>query len=388
MQVSVQVLGQISLCLLPVTIEKADSPPLSQTIGMETQVLAALAVSDFKQASRLLKQWKVREPNSPLLRLYVAQLQERTNQLEAAEKNYLALLKKMPGHKLVKQARAGIARVQAQQQAQKAQALADAKQANGGDAVSLLAIAPPNPEQKEEAIANLAKVFNLDAYTARMKLPVQGIRLHRVGPYGELSYFAKALDKTPTLITKVKDIQSLQTFQVCYFESVMPKPVVVCKNSEGQLGKISFDWREVSGQVSAQLPIFEQVVDIGNWGKTVHKEKVQDYAQVIDFHLPKRKIVVRLCDRLYQYTEGTKLASAFEVNSRIKWNNLLEQLSNVIDKANKVPHYNEFTRFGKGALEFIKILPIIEPNLDIDRRAPSHWDPVFHLYSGIYFFNR
>ena len=351
---------------------------------MESQVIAALEVSDFKQVNRLLKKWQAAEPQNPLLRLYAAQLQEKTGRLEAAEKNYRALLKKMPGNKVMKQARAGIARIHEQQAAQKTQALTEAKQVEGGDEVSLLILAAPKPEQQKDAIANLSQVFNLDAYTARMKVPSQGIRLYRTGSYGELRYFAKALNQVPTLVTKVKDIQSLQTFQVCYFEQLSPQPVVVCKNGDGQLGKISFSWQEVSQRVSAQLPIFEQVIDLGNWGRTVHKEKVQDYAQVADLHLPKRKMVLRLCDRLYQYTEGAALAEASEINSRIKWNNLLKQISSAV----KVAHYNDFTRFGKDALEFIKILPAIKPNLDIDRRAPSHWDQTFHLYSGIYYFSR
>ena len=351
---------------------------------METQVVAALEAGDFQQAKRLLKQWQTREPSSLLLRLYVAQLQEQTNRLDAAEKTYLALLKKSPGSRVMTQARAGIARIQAQQKAQKARALSEARQASGGEAVSLLAIAPPSPEQQKAAIANLSQVFSLDAYTARMKLPAQGIRLYRTGPYGELSYFARSLSEIPTLITKVKDIQRLQTFQICYFEAISSQPTVVCKSSEGQIGKITFDWREVTQRVSGQLPIFEQVIDLGHWGRTVHKEKVQDYVQVVDLHLPKRKIVLRLCDRLYHYTEGVALADASEVNSRIKWNNLLQQLSS----ATNSPHQKEFTRFSKDALEFISILPTIEPCLDIDRRAPSHWDQAFHLYSSIHYFSQ
>jgi len=356
---------------------------------MEAQVIAALEVGDFKQVNRLLKKWQASEPSNPLLRLYAAQLQEKTGRLEAAEKNYLALLKKMPGNKVMKQARAGIARIQQQRAAQKAQALSEAKQAAGGDEVALLILAAPKPEQQQGAIANLSQVFNLDAYTARMKVPTQGIRLHRIGAYGELRYFSQALDKIPARVTKVKDIQALKTFQICYFEQILPQPIVVCKSSNGQLGKISFQWQEVSRQVRGQLPIFEQVADLGSWGRTVHKEKVQDFVQVSDLHLPKREIVLRLCDRTYQYTEGTALAQGAEINSRIKWNNLLKQLSDSLSVPRRdIPHHNGFTRFGKDALEFIKILPVIHPNLDIDRRAPSDWDAIFHVYSSIYYFSR
>ena len=138
----------------------------------------------------------------------------------------------------------------------------------------------------------------------------------------------------------------------------------------------------MSGSVSGQLPIFEKVIDIGHWGRTVHKESVQDYAQVMDLHLPKRQCVLRLCDRLYQYTQGVTLARADEINSRIKWNNLLQQILKTID----APHQKEFTRFSKDALEFIKIMPAIKSHLDIDRRAPSDWDLAFHLYSSLHYF--
>ena len=154
------------------------------------------------------------------------------------------------------------------------------------------------------------------------------------------------------------------------------------KNAEKQLGKISFDWTEVTQRVRGQLPIFEQVIDLGNRGKIVHKQKVQDYTQVVDLHLPGREIVIRLCDRFYQYPQGISLSSGKEINSRIQWNNLLAQ----IDKVTELPQDEGFTRFGKPALEFINLLPAIHPNLEIDRRAPSDWDVAFHLYSALGYF--
>ncbi len=355
---------------------------------MEAQVAAAIEVSDYKQAARLLKQWQVKDPQNPMLRLYAAQLQEQTNRLEAAEKNYSKLLKQTPSSKIMSQARAGIRRVQAsqkkQQATQKAEALSRAKQ-EGGDEVAILAIASPPEPSRRQAIEGVAKVFSLDAYTARMKVPPSGFRIHRVSPWGEVSYFAQALKqaKVPTLSARVNDIKAIQTFQVCYFEALAPQPVVICKDAVGQLGKISFDWSEVSRRVSGQLPVFEQVVDIGNWGKTVHKEKVQDYVQVFDLHLLGREIVLRVCDRLYQYQKGISLTKGIELNSRIQWNQLLAQLNQSISS----PHHNDFTRFGKGALEFVPLLTPIHPNLDIDRRAPSYWDQAFHLYSSLCYLN-
>ena len=353
---------------------------------MEAQVVAALEVSDYKQVTRLLKQWQASDPQNLMLRLYAAQLQERTNRLKAAEKNYLKLLKQMPGSKLMKQARAGIQRVQQRQKAEKAAALEKAIQVEGGDEMAILAIATPTEANRQQAIEGFAKVFELDAYTARQKVPNGGFRIHRVGKWGEISYLNRSLEQaqTPTFSVKVKDIKALQTFQVCYFESITPQLSVVCKNVDGQLGKITFEASEVAERVSGQLPIFEQVVDLGPVGRTVHKEKVQDYAQVVDLHLLGRKIVLRLCDRLYQYKQGVSLSATPELNSRILWNQLLTQLS----QSTSGPQHNDFTRFGKSAIEFIPLLPHIPANLDIIRRAPSHWDLTFHLYSSLCYFQK
>ncbi len=357
---------------------------------MEAQVTAALKASNYRQVAALLKQWQATEPQSPLLRLYAGQLQEKTNRPEAAEKNYLKLLKQSPSSKIMSQARAGIQRIHEQQKAEKAEALSQAKAVEGGREVAILAIAALPQDKAEQArqqaIQSVASIFKLDAYTARMKIPSVGFRIHRIGSWGEISYYQKALQaaSVSTLSAKINDIKGLQTFQISHFEALSPQLIVVCKSVGGQLGKISFDSTEISQQVSGQLPIFEQVVDIGNWGKTVHKEKVQDYAQVVDLHLPARKIVLRLCDRLYQYKKGVALtASSKELNSRIQWNHLLAHLNQSIS----APCHSDFTRFGKGALEFVNLLPPIHSNLDIDRRAPSQWDQAFHLYSSLCYLN-
>lgn len=348
---------------------------------METQVKAAIAVSDYKQASNLLKQWQATDAQNPLVRFYAAQLQEHTNRWEAAEKNYTKLLQQSTNRKIISQARAGIERIRQQRKAQKDTALAQARSIKGAQEIAILAIAAPTEAHKKEAIAAVAEVFSLDAYTARMKLPSHGFRIHRIGAWGELSYFQQQLAKTQTLAfcTKVSDIKALQTFQISHFETLSPQPTVICKNADGQLGKISFDWEEVTQQVRGQLPIFEQVVDLGNWGKTVHKEKVQDYAQVIDLHLPGRDIVLRVCDRLYQYKKGVALSEPSDTNSRIKWNKLLTILSD----STQGPYQDDFSRFGESTLEFINLLPVIPSHLNIVRRAPSDWDLAFHLYSNL-----
>ncbi len=348
---------------------------------METQVKAAIASGNYKQASNLLKQWQANDAQNTLLRFYAAQIQEHTNRLEAAEKNYTKLLQQSTNRKIISQARAGIERVRQQKKAQKEAELEKVRSISGAQELAILVIAAPTEVNRESAITAIAEVFSIDPYTARMKLPSSGFRIHRIGSWGELSYFQQQLASTnaSAFCTKVNDIKALQTFQISHFETLSPQPAVICKNASRQLGKISFDWSEVSQQVRGQLPIFEQVVDLGSWGKTVHKEKVQDYAQVVDLHLPGREIVLRVCDRFYQYKKGIALSQINETNSRIKWNQLLRTFS----ESTKVPCHNDFNRFGKSTLELINLLPAIRPNLDIDRRAPSDWDLAFHLYSSL-----
>ena len=352
---------------------------------METNVAAALEIRDFQQATLLLKQWHAEAPEDPLIRLYAAKLQEQTNRLETAKKHYLSLLKQSGSAKVTSQARAGLQRIEDAQIAAKAKALAEAKATVGGTELAILAIASlpssTQPSSRQAAIDSIAKVFGLDPYTARLKLPNSGFRIHRLGAWGEINHYVQQL-AAPAFCTRISQIKSLQTFQIVYFEALSPGPVVVCKNADGQLGQISFAPAEVSQIVSAQLPIFEQVVDLGNWGRTVHKEKVQDYAQVLDLHLPDRQIVLRLCDRLYQYQKGVALSQKAELNSRIQWNSLRSHLTNAISGS----HHSDFAKFSKSALEFVPLLPAIHPNLDLDRRAPSDWDLVFHLYSSLCYF--
>lgn len=353
---------------------------------MEAQIKAAIAQRNYPQTSRLLKQWHASDPDNALILFYAAQLQERTGRLEAAESNYLKLLKRSPTGKLMAQARKGLQRIRQQQQAAKAQALTEARHLADGQAPALLAIAAPAESQRQQAIAALAQVFSLNAYTARLIVPNSGFRLYRIGPWGELQYYAQALKDHPIQVlgAKVSSLAALETFQICYFETLEPNATVICKNSAGELGRIPFDWAEVSQQVSGQLPIFEQVVDLGPWQKLAYKEQVQDYALVRDLHLRGRQIILRLCDRLYDYQQGVALSRGPELNSRIQWNHLLVR----IDDQMIVPRRSDFTRFGKSALELIPLLPPVDPQLrihrrNVDRCAPHSWDIAFHLYSGL-----
>ncbi|MBE9076882.1 tetratricopeptide repeat protein [Romeria aff. gracilis LEGE 07310] len=354
-------------------------------------VAAALAQQDYRRAAQLLKQWHQAAPGDPLVLLYAAKLQEATLKLDAAEKNYLKLLKQATHPKLMRQAREGLNRVQQARAAQLAEAPKAVRHSTSPDDLGLLILEPPPEPNRETAAQGLAQVLKLDLYTARMQLPTRSLRLQRVGDLTAIQAWGRALREvqTPAFWASVADLRAIQVFQICYFQQLGTQPVIVCKNSAGQLGTIAFAWAEVSQRLSGQVPFFEQVADIGPWGKPLHKEKTQDYVQLLDLHLEKRQIILRLCDRTYLYAKAaTPVPTAqngnrlnLKLSSRIQWNYLLQHIHQTV----MTPLHTDFTPFGTGALEFFKILPSIEAHLSISRRASSEWDQAFQLYSGLLF---
>ncbi|MEO1591271.1 MAG: tetratricopeptide repeat protein [Cyanobacteria bacterium J06632_22] len=352
-------------------------------------VAAAISNQDYRRAAQLIKQWQKSAPKDPLMLLQIAKLQTETLQFDAAEKTYLKFLKRVNSPKLMGQARRGLKQVQQRRAAAQQQALQEATAVLGSDEPGVLILEPP--ADRQAAAQGLSQVLKIDPYTARMQLPSQGPRLQRIGPVGELGFYGKALQDVdiPTFWTTIERVKALQTFRVQHFTHLQPNPAVVCTSPNGQLGAIEFDWSEVTQRVLGQLPVFEQVADLGPWGKPKRRETTQDYVQVIDLQLHQRGIVLRVCDRTYGFTKGISplpQSALRQSTTRIQWNALLQTISQSVSPQH--PCLNHFSNFGSGALEFIDLLPYINPYIDIDRRAPSNWDAAFHLYSAVMFLKR
>lgn len=350
-------------------------------------VVAAIESKDYRRAAQLLKQWQKAAPKDPLMLLQIAKLQTETLQFDAAEKTYLKFLKRVNNPKLMGQARTGLKQVQQRRAAARQQALEEATAVLGSEEPGLLVIEPP--ADRPQAAQGLAEVLKIDAYTARMQLPSQGLRLQRIGPVGELKFYGESLQAVgiPAFWANVEQIKTLQTFRVNHFRQLQPTPTVVCTSPGGQLGAIEFSWSEVTQRVVGQLPIFEQVADLGPWGKAKRREQTQDYVQVLDLHLHQRQLILRVCDRTYEFTKSAALLPdqpIQQTTTRLQWNALLTHIQKYVTSL----AFSDFTSFGRGALEFIDLLPYINAHLDIDRRAPTNWDPAFHLYSALLFLKR
>ena len=350
---------------------------------MHQLVTAALDAQDYRRATQLIKQWRKASPKDPLMLLSIGRLQEGTLQWDAAEKTYLTFLKRVNNPKLMGQARSGLKRVQQAREASRQADLDEATAVLGSEEPGVLVIMPP--EDINRAAMGLAEVLRIDPYMARLQLPKRGLRLQRTGSIGEMKYYGEALQTAgvPTHWATIDELKTVQVFEIKHFRTLAPQPTVVCQSPTGQMGSIQFDWSEITQIIRAQLPVFEEVTDKMAWGKTKRKELVQDYAQVIDLHVHGRKIILRVCDRTYEFRNSVTLVpdQTNLTSTRIRWNGLLQH----INRATNCPVKEDFTNFGQGALEMMPLLPYIKVHLDLNRRKPSDWDTAFEIYSTLLF---
>ncbi|HAG84067.1 MAG TPA: cyclic nucleotide-binding protein [Cyanobacteria bacterium UBA12227] len=367
---------------------------------MIDEVADAFERHDYPTAARLLKQLTKQEPQNPWVRLYIGRLYEATQKRDAAKTAYRNLLRDTTHPKVISQARQGLKRIEELEQEQRRQALAEATADPSSNQMGVLILEPIQPEAKPAAAQILAQIMQLDSYTARLQLPMRGWRLYRLGPIGELKFYASSLrdGSIPCFWVTLADIQTLNVFSIHYFsESSQRQATVVCQNAQSQIGSLTFNWSEVTQRVEGRLPLFEQVVDLDARGKLERKTKTLDYVPVYDLHLPARKSILRLCDRHYQFQQGISLSPKpnnikkqgertpplSQTTTRRNWNNLQEFLNCQLPQ---IPLWSDFTIFAETALDYKEMLSNLPPHIDLFRREDTPWDSAFQLYSGLVFF--
>ncbi|MDB9527809.1 tetratricopeptide repeat protein [Oscillatoria sp. CS-180] len=355
---------------------------------MQDAIATALEKKDFRTAATLLQQWKQQDAKDPKFLLMVGKYQEATGRWEQSEKTYLKLLRLAPSPKLMSQARQGIQRVQSHITQAREEAIENARAQVDGQDPGLLCLEPVQGEHRQVAAQGLAKVMGMDAYTARLQLPSKGWRLYRTGPVGDLQVYSQELveAQVPAFWVKHAEVKAIQVFNVEYFRRVQGRAEVVCKNAEGQLGAITFDWSEVSQIVLGQLPIFELVVDTNARRQLQRKEQTQDHTEIIDLQFQQRRCILRLCDRTYDFRHGNPLPNAEAIpdrtlSTRPQW----QALSDYLQTQVRAPVQKNFTHFGESAMEFLDLLPSLNHQIQLARIKETNWDPAFHLYSGIHF---
>ena len=352
-------------------------------------IAQAIDRGNYAQADQLLNVFLLENPQDPWGFFYLARLDELAHLLRQAEDHYRQVLKTTTNKKLINLARQGIQRVQTQEKNEWNQALATATQDPSQTQIGCLILEPLDNATKTTVAPEFARLMHLDAYTARLHLPSRIWRLYRTGAIGELNVYQAQLKRIgiPAFCVTVNAIEGVKVLQVETLRPESKGAIVTGRNDSDQLGNLRFNWSEVGYWVEGLLPIFEQVVDQGAWNKMIRKEKIQDYAHIVDLHLPQRRCLLRLCDRTYQfYPSGIpsrqQKQDRPQTTSRQNWNQFLATLTQSLPHLEK---RSSFNLFGEAALDQDLFLARITPHLDLFRSEKNAWDSAFHLYSVLHF---
>jgi hypothetical protein len=366
---------------------------------MLEQAADALNRQDYNTAAKLIATLIASQPDDHQVQLYAAQLQEATNNLDHALKMYRLLLQHAINPKITAEARQGIQRIDQLQ----ANVLACAK-AGIEDNIEpgFLILEPMTPEHKQIAVQRFATIMNLDPYSARLQLPSRGWRLYRLGQMGELEFYRDQLQQAeiPCFCVSQHDTQQMFTFRVSHFQSFHPQGSIVCMDDRSELRTFNFNWSEVTQIVTGMLPIFEEVMEMDAHNRTHRKPKTLDYVQICDLQLRGRRSIFRLCSQTYDFCDYKQLVTQnrrqlngelsgnftglkgqpIPSTSRDNWKNLISQIQ---ERVLGIPSQQNFTPFAETALSYPELLGHINPHIELLRRADSHWDRAFHLYSTL-----
>ena len=350
-------------------------------------VSTALGAQQFTQAAQLLKQWQHKTPQDPWLKLAMGQYWEAKDELEKAQVTYTRLLQSTANTRVMSQAREGVQRVRDQLAQRREHDLSAAKQQPGAAVAAVLVLEPVTGDRREAAVQGLAKVMQIDAYTARTRLSGKNWRLLREGAAGELQYFCEQLkaEGTPARWFTVDQVKQVSTFRVQAIQAVEPHLTVICQNGAGQLGTLQLAWSDITQWVVGQLPIYESVVDLDARGRLKRRDTTQDYGEMIDWHLHGRGCVLRLCDRTYRYRDAIPLPPAEAFPTPLIATTAWKAMKNHFAADIMSTPINDFKGFGESALDAIDLLPSFEAHIDLGRSVPSPWDRAFHLYSTLRF---
>jgi tetratricopeptide (TPR) repeat protein len=367
---------------------------------MLEQVADALKHKDYPKADSLLQNLVNQQQQNPLVQLYLGQLHEGTGKLDLAENIYRQLLQTVSNQNVLVQARQGLQRIEDFASNRRRQAIAEATSNERDRELGVLILESIDPDIKAIAAADLARVMQIDRYTARLQLPSRGWRLYRSGAVGEMRFYAQQLQQAniKSFSAAIAELETIKVFQVNYLESMTAQ----CLQAVGSylasakaqktedLERLNFDWSQVSQRVEGLLPIFEEVLDrdVRN-KKLLRKTKILDYVGFCDLHLPQKGTILRLCDRHYQFQSGIPLPEESgdsqplgQATTRKKWDKLVNLLH---QELSEIPARSDFSTFAETVIDRVDLLEQIESHINLFRRQESVWDSAFHLYSGLAF---
>ncbi|GCA91642.1 tetratricopeptide repeat protein [Microcystis aeruginosa] len=366
---------------------------------MFKEIAEALARQDYQTAARLVNDFQTRENDNPWLKFYQARLNEITGEIALAGQEYRKMLLLTANPQLIAQIRQGIARLEAieqveveQQQQQRQAALEKAKTNPSNREMGLLILEPVANAEKQPLALKFAQIFKIDAYNARLHIPSRSWRLYRVGAMAELAVYVHDLRKEgiPCFCQPIKAINRPRVYLARYFRAIQPEATLVYQSSHGLTASITFDWSEVTAVVEGILPIFGECVDRDARRHQVRKISILDYAQIIDLHLKKQDLIIRICDRHYHFQAGITFSDhqqsrERQTSNRDNWNHFASYLKQQLAA---VPLWSDFPAFAETTADFYELLPMVNPHLDLLRIEDTYWDTAFQLYSTLIFLEK
>lgn len=353
----------------------------------------AIDNEEYDRAEKIIQESLKKDENNLWLRYYEALILEKKGILEEAEKKYRQILKDSvyPDPKLIKLIRDSLERIvqfnrekKETERQKKEIVIQELKNSENGEDLAVLILQPVTIEKKKELAISLAKIMDIDNYSAMLQIPTRSLKLYKTGNFGELNYYQSQLSTAgiPCFCQGVNKIASIKVYQVKHIINEEENQVnILCEDDEEIEKIVNLSWKDINNKIEAIIPIFEKTLHFDARGKVIKKPSILDYAKFFDLHLITKNLILRFSDYFYEFDQGLNITKE-DKTAKEKWAKIVNFLNTkIVDK----PLWSDFSLFAEGATHFPEMLKQINAHIQLFRREESLWDEAFQLYSGLIF---
>ena len=256
------------------------------------------AHQQFSDASATLQQLLLDFPDDPQLQILQGRLYDAIGKPNEAEEIFRRLLKAQLPANLITQARQGLLKIEIAETHARQGRIDDISKLAGGSSFAYLALLPVAPDQKDWAIAKIARVFRTDPYTARFKIPNRYPKIIRIGTLAEMQAYGEELQNygIAAIWLSIEAISQIPIYQVAYFHDLQVNGNYQIK-AFADSNEITFTPQDAITKVDGILPTFGDVVVVDAKHKLARKEQILDRIQICDLHLRSFRVNGEVCDR-------------------------------------------------------------------------------------------
>lgn len=340
---------------------------------------------NYQEAKEKLSQLIVEEKDRLWYRYYSALIAEKEGDLSLAENSYREIIKDSiyPDPALIKLIRDGIERILKFYQSKKEEKKQEFRTIEDSQDLAVLILEPVKPEDKKNLAPQLAKLMEIDNYTATLQIPTRSLRLYKTGSLGELKYYQFELSQggIPCFCHPIKNINKMDVYQVKFIENDGNICDLTIENDLEEEKKYTLNWTKVKSKVQGLIPIFEMTTHLDARNKVQKKQSTLDYANFFDLHVISDNVILRFSDHFYQFEAGLTVGENSKTTQE-KWKKLVNYLQGKTLDINLLSNFN---LFAEGVIHFPEMLKQITAHINLFRREESIWDEAFQLYSGLIF---